>query len=144
MVRYLGSKVGVTFKKVYGESKRLVISLVNVMLPLDDDDKKVESIEYLPPEMFRARRSTRTFLLTCCARRRGGRKFIVKMGMEWTKSLKQRVLLNASKTYWQGVVSAARPDNEFSQQCAVSISLNYGKTVQCDPKCSSCGGTGRQ
>ena len=39
-----------TFKKVFGEHKNLVISLLNALLPLDDG-KQVESIEYLPPEM---------------------------------------------------------------------------------------------
>ena len=50
MAKYLDPKAGVTFKKVFGEHKNLVISLLNALLPLDDG-KQVESIEYLPPEM---------------------------------------------------------------------------------------------
>ena len=50
MAKYLDPKADVTFKKVFGEHKNLVISLLNALLPLDDG-KQVESIEYLPPEM---------------------------------------------------------------------------------------------
>ena len=51
MAKYLDPKADVTFKKVFGEHKNLVISLLNALLPLDDG-KQVESIEYLPPEML--------------------------------------------------------------------------------------------
>jgi hypothetical protein len=40
----------VIFKKVFGEHKNLVISLLNALLPLDEG-KQIESIEYMPPEM---------------------------------------------------------------------------------------------
>ncbi len=48
--KYLDPKADVTFKKVFGEHKNLVISLLNALLPLDPG-KQVESIEYLPPEL---------------------------------------------------------------------------------------------
>ena len=47
MAKYLDPKADVTFKKVFGEHKNLVMSLLNALLPLDEG-KKVESIEYLP------------------------------------------------------------------------------------------------
>ncbi len=50
MARFLDPKADITFKKVFGEHKNLVISLLNAMLPLDEG-KQVESIEYLPPEL---------------------------------------------------------------------------------------------
>ena len=50
MAKYLDPKADVTFKKVFGEHKNLVISFLNALLPLDEG-KQVESIEYLPPEM---------------------------------------------------------------------------------------------
>lgn len=43
MARYLDPKADVTFKKVFGEHKNLVMSLLNALLPLDED-KKIESI----------------------------------------------------------------------------------------------------
>ena len=51
MVKYLDLEADVTFKKVFGEHKNLVISLLNALLPLEDG-KQVESIEYLPPKSF--------------------------------------------------------------------------------------------
>ena len=35
MAKYLDPKADVTFKKVFGEHKNLVISLLNALLPLD-------------------------------------------------------------------------------------------------------------
>ena len=50
MARYLDPKADVTFKKVFGEHKNLVMSRLNALLPLEEG-KQVESIEFLPPEM---------------------------------------------------------------------------------------------
>ena len=50
MAKYLDPKADVTFKKVFGEHKNLVISFLNTLLPLDEG-KQIESIEYMPPEM---------------------------------------------------------------------------------------------
>ena len=47
MAKYLDPKADVTFKKVFGEHKNLVISLLNALLPLDGV-KKIETIEYQP------------------------------------------------------------------------------------------------
>ena len=98
MAKYLDPKADVTFKKVFGEHKNLVISLLNALLPLDDG-KKVESIEYLPPEMVPRTPITKNTSVDVRCEETGGRKFIVEMQMEWTTAFKQRVLLNASKAY---------------------------------------------
>ncbi len=47
MAKYLDPKADLTFKKIFGEHKHLVISLLNALLPLKDDER-VESIEYWP------------------------------------------------------------------------------------------------
>ena len=98
MAKYLDPKADVTFKKVFGEHKNLVISLLNALLPLDDG-KKVESIEYLPPEMVPRTPITKNTSVDVRCEETGGRKFIVEMQMEWRADFKQRVLLNASKAY---------------------------------------------
>ena len=43
MAKYLDPKADLTFKKIFGEHKNLVISLLNALLPLKDDER-VESI----------------------------------------------------------------------------------------------------
>ena len=98
MAKYLDPKADVTFKKVFGEHKNLVISLLNALLPLDPG-KQVESIEYLPPEMVPETPLGKNSIVDVRCEETGGRKFIVEMQMEWFPDFKQRVLLNASKAY---------------------------------------------
>ena len=98
MAKYLDPKADVTFKKVFGEHKNLIISFLNALLPLDEG-KQIESIEYLPPEMVPRTPINKNTSVDVRCEETGGRKFIVEMQMEWTTAFKQRVLLNASKAY---------------------------------------------
>lgn len=98
MAKYLDPKADVTFKKVFGEHKNLVISLLNALLPLDEG-KQIESIEYLPSELVPETPLGKNTIVDVRCEETGGRKFIVEMQMEWRANFKQRVLLNASKAY---------------------------------------------
>ncbi len=98
MAKYLDPKADLTFKKVFGEHKNLVISLLNAMLPLEDG-KRVESIEYLPSELVPRTPASKDTIVDVRCEETGGRKFIVEMQMSWTASFKQRVLLNSAKAY---------------------------------------------
>ena len=98
MAKYLDPKADITFKKVFGEHKDLLISLLNALLPLDDG-KQVESIEYMTPEMVPDTPTRKDTSVDVRCEETGGRKFIVEMQMEWRASFKHRVLLNASKAY---------------------------------------------
>jgi hypothetical protein len=46
MAKYLDPKADVTFKKVFGEHKNLVISLLNALLPLDEG-KQIEAVKII-------------------------------------------------------------------------------------------------
>ena len=98
MAKYLDPKADLTFKKVFGEHKELVISFLNALLPLDEG-KKVEAIEYLPPELYPRTPESKYSIVDVRCEETGGRKFIVEMQMSWRASFKQRVLLNAAKAY---------------------------------------------
>ena len=98
MARYLDPKADVTFKKVFGEHKNLVISLLNALLPLEDG-KQVESIEYLPTELVPRTPTSKNTIVDVRCEETGGRKFIVEMQMNWTADFRERVLFNASKAY---------------------------------------------
>ena len=98
MARYLDPKADVTFKKVFGEHKNLVISLLNALLPLDEG-KQVESIEYLPTELVPRTPTSKNTIVDVRCEETGGRKFIVEMQMNWTTDFRERVLFNASKAY---------------------------------------------
>ena len=109
MAKYLDPKADVTFKKVFGEHKNLVISLLNALLPLDEG-KQVEKIEYLPTEMVPRTPIEKDTSVDVRCEETGGRKFIVEMQMNWRASFKHRVLLNASKAY----VKQLPKGNEYS------------------------------
>ena len=49
-MKYLDPKADLTFKKIFGEHKDLLISLLNALLPLKEDEQ-IESVEYLSPEL---------------------------------------------------------------------------------------------
>ena len=99
MAKYLNPKADLTFKKIFGEHPNLVISLLNALLPLKDDER-VESIEYWPAEKIpRRTEAEKNSIVDVCCRDNKNREFIVEMQMTWTESFKKRVLLNASKAY---------------------------------------------
>ena len=99
MAKYLNPKADLTFKKIFGEHPNLVISLLNALLPLKDDEC-VESIEYWPAEKIpRRTEAEKNSIVDVCCRDNKKREFIVEMQMTWTESFKKRVLLNASKAY---------------------------------------------
>ena len=99
MAKYLNPKADLTFKKIFGEHPNLVISLLNALLPLKEDEH-VESIEYWPAEKVpRRTEAEKNSIVDVCCRDNKKREFIVEMQMTWTESFKKRVLLNASKAY---------------------------------------------
>jgi len=99
MAKYLDPKADLTFKKIFGEHKHLVISLLNALLPLKDGER-VESIEYWPAEKIPDRTEAEKYsIVDVCCKDNKQREFIVEMQMSWTDSFKRRVLLNASKAY---------------------------------------------
>ncbi len=98
MAKYLDPKADVTFKKVFGEHKNLVISLLNALLPLDPG-KQIETIEYMTSEMVPETPFGKNSIVDVRCEETGGRKFIVEMQMEWFPDFMQRVLLNASRAY---------------------------------------------
>ena len=48
---YLDPKADLTFKKVFGEHKRLVKSLLNALLPLSEEER-ITGVTYMNPELI--------------------------------------------------------------------------------------------
>lgn len=100
MSKYLDPKADLTFKKVFGEHKDLVISFLNALLPFESADEEIsEVIEYLDPELRPRSPLKKDSVVDLRCRDAGGRQFVVEMQMMWTSEFKQRVLFNASKAY---------------------------------------------
>ena len=96
--RFLDPKADLTFKKVFGEHKHLVMSLLNALLPLEEG-RQIESIEYLQPEMTPRTPFSKDTIVDVRCEETGGRKFIVEMQMNWRANYEQRALFNAAKAY---------------------------------------------
>jgi predicted transposase/invertase (TIGR01784 family) len=94
--KYLDPKADLTFKLVFGEHPDLVMSLLNALLPLDDDGQ-ITSVEYLTPEMVPENPGKKDSVVDVRCRDEKGRQFIVEMQLYWNEFFRQRVLLNASK-----------------------------------------------
>lgn len=97
-MRYLDPKNDLTFKKIFAEHPHLLISFLNGVLPLEED-QKIESIEYLPTELVPVVPLFKYSIVDVRCRDVKGRQFIVEMQMLWTDSFQNRVLFNASKAY---------------------------------------------
>ena len=101
MAKYLDPKADLTFKKVFGEHKNLVISFLNALLPLDTG-KRVETIEYLPSGFVPRTPLTDYTLLDVLCEETGGRKFIVEMQVSLSMGYKRHAILRHGKVYvWQ-------------------------------------------
>lgn len=100
MSKYLDPKADLTFKKVFGEHKDLVISFLNALLPFESADEEIsEVIEYLDPELRPRSPLKKDSVVDLRCRDARNRQFVVEMQMMWTSEFKQRVLFNASKAY---------------------------------------------
>ena len=97
-IKYLDPKADLTFKKIFGNHPDLLISLLNALLPLKED-QEIESIEYLPTEMIPVDPIHKDTIVDVRCKDILGRQFVVEMQMAWTDAFKQRVLFNASKAY---------------------------------------------
>ncbi len=102
MARYLDPRADLTFKRVFGEHKDLVISFLNAMLPLKDNEL-IESIEYLSPEMVPDHPMRKFSIVDVRCTDQLKRQFIVEMQMYWTKDFEKRMMLNTSKAIVQQV-----------------------------------------
>ncbi len=49
-MKYLDPKADLTFKKIFGNHPARLISLLNALLPLSDEEQ-IHKIEYLPTEL---------------------------------------------------------------------------------------------
>ncbi|NDV66221.1 Rpn family recombination-promoting nuclease/putative transposase [Bacteroides sp. 224] len=97
-MRYLDPKADLTFKRVFGEHPDLVMSLLNALLPLSEEEE-ITDIEYLACEMVPENPLRKNSIVDVRCKDKQGRQFIVEMQMIWSPEFKQRVLFNASKAY---------------------------------------------
>lgn len=98
MAKYLDPKSDLTFKKVFGEHKDLLISFLNALLPLPSG-KEVVEIEYLPSEMIPINPDKKHSIVDVRCTDNEKRQFLVEMQLYWTDAFQKRALLNTCKAY---------------------------------------------
>lgn len=108
-MRYLNPKADLTFKRVFGEHPDLVMSFLNALLPLQQEES-ITDIEYLPSEMVPENPLRKNSIVDVRCKDNKGRHFIVEMQMIWSPEFKQRVLFNASKAYVRQMDSGEKYD----------------------------------
>ena len=118
-MKYLDPKVDLTFKKVFGKHPDLLMSLLNALLPLEADEQ-ISSVKYLPTELVPELYEHKNSIVDVLCEDVKGRKFCVKMQMEWSNAFKQRVLFNASKLY---VTQAATGEEYADLKPVYSLNL---------------------
>lgn len=127
-MKYLDPKVDLIFKKIFSKHPDLLMSLLNALLPLNDDEQ-IQSIKYLPTELVPELYEHKNSIVDVLCEDIKGRKFCVEMQMEWSNAFQQRVLFNASKLY---VSQAPRAQNtKTSNQCIPSTSSMPSSSVTC-------------
>ena len=94
--KYLDPKADLTFKLVFGEHPDLVMSLLNALLPLEEDGQ-ITNVEYWPSELVPDNPGKKDSVVDVRCTDQRGRQFIVEMQLYWNEFFQQRVLLNASK-----------------------------------------------
>lgn len=78
MSKYLDPKADLVFKKVFGQHKNLVQSLLNALLPLPDK-MQIEEVEYLTPENIPENPAKKYSIVDVRRTDNYGRHFIVEM-----------------------------------------------------------------
>ena len=97
-MKYLNPKADLPFKRIFGEHPDLVISLLNALLPLSEDEE-IKEMEYLPSDLVPDNPLRKYSIVDVRCRDKHGRQFLVEMQMLWSPEFRQRVLFNASKAY---------------------------------------------
>ena len=118
-MKYLDPKADLTFKKIFGNHPKRMISLLNALLPLNEEEQ-IHEIKYLPTELVPQLEGGKNTIVDVLCTDARGRKFCVEMQMEWSDAFQQRVLFNASKLY----VSQAKKGGKYSElQPVYSLNL---------------------
>ena len=118
-MKYLDPKADLTFKKIFGNHPKRLISLLNALLPLSEEEQ-IHEIEYLSTELVPEINSYRYAIANILCTDAKSNKFCVVIRIEWSNVFKQRVLFNASKLY----VSQAMKREKYSDlQPVYSLNL---------------------
>ena len=96
--KYLDPKNDLTFRKIFGEHPNIMMSFLNSILPLRED-QHIVSLTYEDPAMIPELPELKHSIVDVRCTDNYERQFIVEMQMYWTNSFKSRMLFNSGKAY---------------------------------------------
>ena len=118
-MKYLDPKADLTFKKIFGNHPKRLISLLNALLPLSEEEQ-IHEIEYLPTELVPENNSYRYAIANILCTDAKSNKFCVVIRMEWSNFFEHRVQFIASELY---VNPAIKQVKYFAQYPTYSLNL---------------------
>ena len=118
-MKYLDPKADLTFKKIFGNHPKRLISLLNALLPLSEEEQ-IHEIEYLPTELVPEINSYRYAVANILCTDAMSNKFCVVIRIEWSDAFQLRVQFLASELY---VNPAIKQVKYFAQYPTYSLNL---------------------
>ena len=118
-MKYLDPKADLTFKKIFGNHPARMISLLNALLPLSEEEQ-IHEIEYLPTELVPEINSYRYAIANILCTDAKSNKFCVVIRIEWSNFFEQRVQFQASELY---VNPTIKQKKYFAQYPTYSLNL---------------------
>lgn len=118
-MKYLDPKADLTFKKIFGNHPARLISLLNALLPLSDEEQ-IHEIKYLPTELVPENNSYRYAIANILCTDTKGNKLCVVIRMEWSNFFEQRVQFLTSGLYVDPVIKQVK---YFAQYPTYSLNL---------------------
>ena len=118
-MKYLDPKADLTFTKIFGNHPARLISLLNALLPLSEEEQ-IHEIKYLPTELVPENNSYRYAITNILCTDAKSNKFCVVIRIEWSDAFQQRVQFLASELY---VNPAIKQVKYFAQYPTYSLNL---------------------
>ena len=118
-MKYLDPKADLTFKKIFGNHPKRLISLLNALLPLSEEEQ-IQEIKYLPTELVPENNSYRSAITNILCTDAKSNKFCVVIRIEWSDAFQLRVQFLASELY---VNPAIKQVKYFAQYPTYSLNL---------------------
>ena len=118
-MKYLDPKADLTFKKIFGNHPKRLISLLNALLPLSEEEQ-IHEIKYLPTELVPENNSYRYAITNILCTDAKSNKFCVVIRIEWSDAFQLRVQFLASELY---VNPAIKQVKYFAQYPTYSLNL---------------------
>ena len=118
-MKYLDPKADLTFKKIFGNHPARMISLLNALLPLCEEEQ-IHEIKYLPTELVPEINSYRYAIANILCTDAKSNKFCVVIRIEWSNFFEQRVQFQASELY---VNPTIKQKKYFAQYPTYSLNL---------------------